>query len=211
MLSGVMRHLHAGVYASRLAELTRLIIPHLRQDDRVLDVGCGGGALGRAILDAPDRPAGVRVSGLERIRRGGEAIPVTEYDGRVIPHPDRSIDVVILADVLHHEPDPHRLLAECARIAKRLVIIKDHQLAGPFARWRIMLLDWAANAPYGVPCLYRYNTRRQWLRWRRRHRLDPIQELTSMKLYPPPYNGLFGNRLHYFAVLRPSGGLSAGH
>jgi SAM-dependent methyltransferase len=205
-IAWLMKRLHAPVYASRLAGLVRRIVPHLRRGDRVLDVGCGYGTLGRAILDAKDCPADVDVRGLERVKRGGEAIPVDEYDGRTIPYPDGSFDVVIVADVLHHEQDPHRLIAECKRVSCRLLIIKDHKVEGPLAQQRISLLDWAANAPYGVPCLYRYNTPAQWDQWQKRHALTVEAEMTSLRLYPFPYNLVFTGRLQYMGIFRVSGG-----
>jgi SAM-dependent methyltransferase len=201
-LSWLMKRLHAPVYASRLAELVKRITPHLRPGDKVLDVGCGSGALGRALLDSPDCPSDVSVRGLERVKRGGEAIAVESYDGVTLPYAARSFDIVILADVLHHEPDPHQLISECARVARRLLIIKDHKVEGPFAQQRISLLDWAANEPYGVPCLYRYNTPGEWEEWKRRHALESESEMHSMRLYPFPYNLLFTGRLQYMAVFR---------
>jgi len=210
-LSWLMKRLHGPVYASRLAELVRRITPHLRGGDKVLDVGCGYGALGRAIMDSPLCPKGVEVRGLERVKRGGEAIPVEAYDGVTIPHPDRSFDVVMLADVLHHEADPHRLIGECARVSRRLLVIKDHQVKGPFAQQRISLLDWAANAPYGVPCLYRYNSPAEWDRWKQRHALQADEELRSLRLYPLPYSLFFTPALQYMGVFRvPGGGANMG-
>jgi SAM-dependent methyltransferase len=210
-LSWLMKRLHGPVYASRLAELVRRITPHLRENDQVLDVGCGYGTLGRAIMDGPTCPKGVQVRGLERVKRGGEAIPVDAYDGVTIPHPDRSFDVVMLADVLHHESDPHRLIGECVRVSRRLLIIKDHQVKGPLAQQRISLMDWAANAPYGVPCLYRYNSPAEWDAWRQRHALRPEEELRSMRLYPLPYSLIFTPALQYMGVFRvPDAGATMG-
>jgi ubiquinone/menaquinone biosynthesis C-methylase UbiE len=201
MLSALMRRMHKSVYDSRIKVLVDVIGAHLEQGDRVLDVGCGTGALGRALMDSPRCPPGVHVEGLERVRRGSEAIVVHEYDGVTMPMADASVDVVMLADVIHHEEDPLRLLSEAKRVARRIVIIKDHRLGAPFAQQRISLLDWAANAPYGVPCLYRYNTLPQWAMWYEKLGMSVRQEITSMKLYPPMYNWFFGNRLQYFAVL----------
>ena len=151
-----MAALHRPIYLSRLRELVRCISPHLKEGDQVLDIGCGSGMLGKMLLDSPSCPFNVKVQGLERFKRGGEPIEVHLYDGVKIPYANRTFDVVILADVLHHEQDPDRLLRESIRISRRLLIIKDHQLNGPLAWLRISLIDWAANSPFGVPCRYRY-------------------------------------------------------
>jgi hypothetical protein len=96
------------------------------------------------------------------------------------------------------------LIRECARVTRRLLVIKDHKIDGPLARARISLIDWAANAPHGVPCLFRYNTPQEWAESHRRHGLEPEREWSSMRLYPPVVNLLFGRRLQYLALLRPS-------
>lgn len=203
LLSALMKRLHQPVYASRERELVRRITPHLQAGDRVLDVGCGTGSLGHALQTArPD----VGVAGLERVRRGGELIPVEAYDGRAIPHGPGAFDVAILADVLHHEPEPDRLIRECARVSRRLVVIKDHKLGDLLALQRISLLDWAANAPHGVPCLYRYNTLAEWRESHRRNGLTVVEELESLRVYPQPYEAFLGGGLHYFAVLRVGAG-----
>lgn len=196
----VMAWLHAFVYERRLRELVRSITPHLHEGDVVLDVGCGSGALGKAIMNSQVRPQGVRVQGLERVRHTAELIEIHRYDGVAFPYADKTYDVLILADVLHHESDCDGLLRECIRVTRRLIIIKDHQVQGLLSQQRISLLDWAANHPYGVACIYKYKTPAEWTDFHRRHGLAVIEELSSMRLYPCVLNSLFGGRLQYFLV-----------
>ncbi len=202
-MKALLAHLHAPIYDARLRVLIELILPHLREGDHVLDVGCGGGALGaRLRTEAAARRLNVQVSGLERFPRGGELISVTGYNGGRFPFTDQAFDVVIVADVLHHELQPLALLRECVRVGKRNLVIKDHQLSGPLARMRVSLIDWAANAPYGVKCLFRYNRPDEWDATLHDLRLIPDALYHSIDLYPLGFNFLFGRRLHYLAVCR---------
>ncbi|RMH10915.1 MAG: class I SAM-dependent methyltransferase [Planctomycetota bacterium] len=205
-IAWLMSAMHRPVYASRLRGLVDAIVPHLEAGDRVLDVGCGNGTLGRAILDAPSCPPQVTVEGLERVVRGGEPIRVHSYDGVKMPLESGSYDVVIVADVLHHEAEPDRLLSECVRVSRRLVMIKDHQIQGIFAQQRVSFMDWAANAPYGVPCLYRYPTPQEWSQILERHDLRVVERKDRMNLYPPVVNAIFGGRLQFMAVASVPGG-----
>jgi len=201
-----MKRMHEPVYAARLVHLLNALLPHLRAGDRVLDVGCGFGGLGRALMDDKRCPADVVVTGLERYPREGAMIDITGYDGVKAPFDDNSFDMVIVADVLHHEEQPDHLLAECARLSRRYVVIKDHQRQGLLAQARISLIDWAANAPYGVKCLYRYPTTQGWRESHAKHNLAIVEERAGMTLYPQPYELLFGGSLQYFAVLQVSDG-----
>jgi len=199
--SWLMKRIHGPVYAARIRELVRQISKHLQAGDHVLDVGCGSGGLGEAILKAPSCPDRVQITGLERVPRGNEPVEVVAYDGKQIPFSDGSFELVLLADVLHHEADPSRLVRECARVSRRHLIIKDHKLEGPWAKQRVAFLDWAANAPYEVDCLYRYNTAAQWALFLDQPGLRIERELHSMHLYPPGFNLIFGRRLQYMAIL----------
>ncbi len=92
----------------------------------ILDFGCGGGALVRAL-----RREGIEISGLEldddRIRQHllDEVKPfVTLYDGTLpAPFPDKQFASVVSSEVLEHIPGPHAALAEMARLARRTLLI----------------------------------------------------------------------------------------
>jgi len=199
-IKSFLRSLHAPVYKKRIQVLSSLIASTLKPNDRILDVGCGFGALGKAVTQAPQCPKDVVVEGLERATRGNEMIRVHAYLGGVMPFADSSYDVVIIADVLHHEKNPETLL-KCARVASRTVIVKDHKPDGLLGRSRISLMDWAANVGYDVPCLYRYPTHQEWQHQFAASNLKLDSEITSIAIYPPIWNFLFGNRLHYIAIL----------
>lgn len=195
-----MKMVHGPVHEARLHALVEAIRPNLRAGDRVLDVGCGDGVLGQMLMTDAGRPQGVAVEGLELSPRGHEPIPVVGYDGKRFPFPDRSYDLVMLADVLHHDPEPDRLMAECVRVARRWVVVKDHLVKGVLANSRICLMDWLANAPFGIPCTYKYLSHAQWKAFAGRHGVSVVSERTSMRQFPAWLEWFFGGSLHYFAV-----------
>lgn len=91
---------------------------------RVLEVGCGDGALLAELAKRGFAPtlAGVEISqeaaALAR-RRGFE---VDVFDGSHIPAPDASYDLGVLSHVLEHVPDPGALLSETARVCRAVVV-----------------------------------------------------------------------------------------
>jgi SAM-dependent methyltransferase len=204
MLKSLLRFLHAPVYEKRITVLANEILKFVDEGDNILDVGCGMGMLGKAIITSPKCPQNVRLSGLESHRRGGEVIDVIEYDGKNFPYEGKSFDIVILADVLHHESNPEYLFAECLRVAKRLIFVKDHKVDGLFAHTRISFLDWAANTGYSVKCLFVYKTQKEWKDFWENFPVKLEQEINLMNIYPAGLNLLFGRRLHYCAVLKVS-------
>lgn len=198
-MKALLRALHAPVYERRLQVLTELLGRYLPEGESLLDIGCGAGTLGAAVASAH----GIKVTGLETNVREGCAIQVDPYDGKTIPKEDDSVDNVIIADVLHHEEDPGRLLKEAARVARKRVIVKDHKVGALLAWPRISLIDWAANAGYGVRCLFRYPSQDGWHSLFGNCGLKVEEELDSLDLYPTGLNLLFGRSLQYFAVLNP--------
>lgn len=196
-----MRKLHHTLaYEPRITAMVAMLSPYLSPADRVLDVGCGGGALGVALIS--NIPS-LRVEGIETRPRGGEPIPIHHYNGHVLPFENGIFDVVIIADVLHHASDPVAVLKECARVANKMVIIKDHLRYGWFSWLRICVLDWAANAPHGVPCLYEYWSELEWRRMFEQAGLQLQSMRTPLKLYHWSLEFIFGGNLNFIAVTKP--------
>jgi SAM-dependent methyltransferase len=121
-----------GASAVRFA-LERALPPGDPRPLSLLDVGTGMGDLPRmAVTWAARRGVALRPLGLERhgaaarlARQGGLAAVVG--DGGALPFRDASVDLVLLSQVAHHFAPRAivRLLRECARVARRAVIVAD--------------------------------------------------------------------------------------
>ncbi|MFH1971104.1 MAG: methyltransferase domain-containing protein [Patescibacteria group bacterium] len=47
------------------------------------------------------------------------------YNKKKIPYKDNSFDVALILTVLHHTPDPIKIIKEAKRVAKRIIIVED--------------------------------------------------------------------------------------
>jgi SAM-dependent methyltransferase len=194
------------VYRRRISQLARRIANLLPLKAKVLDVGCGDGALSTEILKArPD----ISLTGIDVLVRRETLIPVKKFDGSRIPYPDGSFDAVILVDVLHHTMDPTILLREASRVAQKAIIIKDHTRNGFLAKPRLRLMDWVGNAPHGVVLPYNYWSREQWHTEFKNLRLDVTSWFERLELYPRWADWIFGSSLHFVACLASAGAHSS--
>jgi SAM-dependent methyltransferase len=175
--------------------------PLLPADATVLDVGCGDGLIDALIMEGrPD----LRVSGIDVLVRSRTAMPVVEFDGRTIPYGAATFDAVIMIDVLHHADSPRGLLEEAKRVAREVIVIKDHTSEGLLDDAVLRLMDWAGNAHHGVSLPYQYWSQRQWRETFGELGLVARSWETRIGLYPWPFNWVFERSLHFIAQLTPS-------
>ncbi len=200
----LLQSIHGGyVHPHRVQVLGR----HLAQfvppgPARVLDVGCGDGRLA-ALLKAL-RPE-LDVEGIDVLVRPGAQIPIRQFDGRSIPFPDGSIEVITFVDVLHHTEHPRALLQEAARVARRAVVIKDHLRQGYLAGPTLRFMDRVGNARHGVALPYNYQSPDQWSAHFAAVGLRVSQQRTRLGLYPWWAGWAFERQLHVLARLEPIG------
>jgi ubiquinone/menaquinone biosynthesis C-methylase UbiE len=91
----------------------------------VLDVGCGIGAVTRALaaMRGVSKVTGLDPSPIfvEKARELGKGLPHVSFgtgDGRAVPFPDASFDLVVFHTTLCHIPDPEKALLEAYRVLR---------------------------------------------------------------------------------------------
>ncbi len=138
--------------ARRIADLIQAQFPGAGAI-RCLDVGCGDMQVVERIstlapktnwscIDIYDLPDNLRDSEPWKKYR--------KFDGTNIPFPDRSMDIVLFCDVLHHvQTNAQTLLNEAARVGQ-LIFVKDHFEYSRWSRMMLWTMDFVGNWGYGV-------------------------------------------------------------
>lgn len=96
----------------------------LPKGQSILDIGCGDGKFTRSLTDLFATVTGVDVK--EKSISKAKAAAAAEgsraefmvADGKALPFDDASMDAVVISNSLHHIPEPHKGLAEAARVLK---------------------------------------------------------------------------------------------
>jgi methionine biosynthesis protein MetW len=125
-------HLSAGPGARvDLLMIAEMVEP----GSRVLDVGCGDGALLKLLAEAK----GVDARGIELSRDGvatcvahGLAVIQGDADADLVDYPDDSFDYVILSQTLQATRNPRRVLEQMLRVGRRAIVSFPN-----FGHWRI--------------------------------------------------------------------------
>ncbi len=114
-----------------------IIAGHVAPGARVLDVGCGDGALSAALRDE----LGCNVHGMEIDAENvadcvakGLSVIQGDADSDLAFYPDQGFDVAILSQTLQTTRRPDRVLDELLRIGKRAFVSFPN-----FAHWRVRL------------------------------------------------------------------------
>ena len=175
-------------------------IASLLPDDvsTILDVGAGTGEIALGVLR--HKPA-LKITCADVYIRPKTFIDVREYDGKKLPFADNAFDAVMTIDVLHHCEDPVATLQECARVACKWVIIKDHVAGTPWDTIRLRFMDWIGNRAHGVELPYNYLSKTDWQKAFSKTGLTEDKQVYRLGLYPYPAEWVFGGSLHCLYLL----------
>lgn len=198
----IVGKLHAKlVHDRRVVVLAEVLAARLHPGQRVLDIGCGDGAISALLRK---RVPGIEIQGVEFLARPDCAIPCQSFDGSNLPFPDGTFDVCMLVDVLHHTRDIRILLKEACRVSRSCILLKDHLDENLLDHLMLKLMDWVGNRPHGVRLTYNYQSRSAWQRCFDELKLAKQAWSEEVPLYLPPVSWIAGRHLHFIALLQKS-------
>jgi len=102
----------------------------IQKGSKILDLGCGSGIVGRSF----QKFFQAEVIGVDIKDNRIYPIPFELIDGRKLPFPEKSFDVVLINYVLHHSEDPILLLKEAKRVARDKIVIYEDLPEGFLSR-----------------------------------------------------------------------------
>jgi ubiquinone/menaquinone biosynthesis C-methylase UbiE len=98
----------------------------LSNADRVLEVGCGTGAILREVHSpAPPHGLDLEPASLAECRVNAPAALLTHGDGHFLPYPDRSFDIVYCHYLLLWVSNPLQVLREMARVGRTVLALAE--------------------------------------------------------------------------------------
>ncbi len=112
--------------ASNRTRIYDWILDHTPDRGRVLDVGCGEGDLLRLLVDRRHvRAVGIELSeaAVMKAVQKGLSVHHGNVDEGLDHFGDGSFDLAILSLTLQELGDPRRVLDECFRVGKRIIVI----------------------------------------------------------------------------------------
>jgi len=184
-----MYQLMALVNFKRSANLANLVLPFIKEGERVLDLGGRTGDVAKYINDRRK----VQITLLDLTDEFSKTnFKIEVYDGKKIPYPNGYFDCVLVFFVLHHSDSPDLTLEEVVRISKNKIIIFEDIFEGKVGFFLTQAWDRLVCFLGGDKGPFNFRSDKQWKKQFKKLRLKihfskevrfPFWRPTNQKLY----------------------------
>lgn len=130
----------------------------IQKDSKILDLGCGSGIVGETFQEFFQAD----LFGVDIKDRRIYPIPFKLIDGKNLPFPENSFDVVLINYVLHHSRDPLALLNEAKRVTRDKIIIYEDLAEGCLSKLVCWLHGISFDRLFGNPTKTSFNSEKGW-------------------------------------------------
>jgi len=105
----------------RALDMVQRIEPFLNKESKILDIGSGSCNVCEILMQKGYDVTPLDVQNLSFV----DNIAPIIYDGNKIPFKDDEFEFSLILTVMHHTPNPEKILAEAKRVSKKIIIIED--------------------------------------------------------------------------------------
>jgi SAM-dependent methyltransferase len=116
-----LKNLIYRILKARGKDLAGMVSPYLKKGELILDIGPASCTVTEALIDQGLRVFPLDVENFSIV----DMVLPTLYDGNRMPFRDDQFDTSLILFVLHHTPDPAKVLAEAKRVSKKIIIFED--------------------------------------------------------------------------------------
>lgn len=120
------------------------IARHLSREGRLLDIGTGNGGLVAGLRQDGFTVDTVDVKDISFF----PAVKPVIYDGKTLPYAEASFDACTIITVLHHTPDPERILEEARRVTRKRIVIMEDIYRNPLQKHLTFFTDSLVNLEF---------------------------------------------------------------
>ncbi|MEM6719531.1 MAG: class I SAM-dependent methyltransferase [Bacteroidota bacterium] len=167
----------------------------------LLDIGCGDMTITNILAQDGTN---IECTGVDIYPNTKNWKNYVAFDGKTLPFENKSFNVILFSDVLHHDAEHmQQLLQEAKRVAD-FIIIKDHFEYGFFSRTLLQLADIIGNYGYGVSIPKRYFTKKRFQAILQEVQLQEIKNICPIYLYNhlPLVKYVFKGKYQFVSVIR---------
>ncbi len=112
-------------FKSRAEKLVDLFDAHLKDGQKIIDIGAGSCLVAREISKK-----GIQIVPVDVIDYNRTDLDLMIFDGERLPFEDNSFDISLLIFVLHHCDFPIRVLREAIRVSEKIIVMEDIYYSG---------------------------------------------------------------------------------
>ena len=109
------------ILKARAKDLAEKVSPHLKKGELILDIGPASCTVTEVLINQGLRVFPLDVENFSIV----DTVLPTLYDGDRMPFKDDQFDTSLILFVLHHTPDPAKVLAEAKRVSQKIIILED--------------------------------------------------------------------------------------